>query len=50
MLWQISHDEQAQAFCINFILQVTNGQGLGTRLEFFSLQTLSSIILIVLHL
>ena len=50
MLWQISRDERAQALCTNFILQVTNGQGLGMRLEFFSLQTLSSIILIALHL
>ena len=49
MLWQISRDERARAFCTNFVLQVTNAQGLGTRLEFFSLQTLSSIILIALH-
>ena len=39
MLRQISHDERAQAFCVNFILQATNGQGLGTRL-YKAIQTL----------
>ena len=27
-----SHDERAQALCTNFVLQVTNAQGLGMRL------------------
>ena len=30
-LWQTSRDEQAQALCTNFVLQVTNVQGLGTK-------------------
>ena len=28
-----SRDEQAQALCVNFVLQATNAQGLGTRLR-----------------
>ena len=31
-LWQTSRDEQAQALCVNFVLQATKAQSLGTRL------------------
>ena len=32
MLQQISCDEQAQAFCVNIVLQAMNAQDLGMRL------------------
>ena len=34
MLRQVSHNERAQAFCTNFLLQAMNAQGLGTRTHF----------------
>ena len=34
MLWHVSCDERALAFCLNFVLQVTNTQGLGMRLGY----------------
>ena len=36
LLRHISHDEQAQAFCTNFVLQATNAQGLEMRLDISS--------------
>ena len=33
-LQHVSCDEQAQTYCMNFILQATNTQGIGTRLGF----------------
>jgi len=41
MLRHTSCDEQAQAFCVNFVLQAMNAQGLGTRLLYAGILRLS---------